>query len=155
MVFARRAYNVQSLAVGPAESPGDSRITTVVPGTTAGIRTLIKHVKKLVNVKDCEDITTRPYVARELMLVKVRCAPAQRGELRDLAQIFRASIIDVGPTTVTLEAQGREDKMRAVADLLEPYGVLETARTGRVALSRESGVDSQYLAGVKSTSRVF
>jgi len=79
MVFARRSYNVQSLAVGPAEAPGDSRITTVVPGTAAGIRTLIKHVKKLVNVKACEDITSRPYVARELMLVKVGGLAGGRG----------------------------------------------------------------------------
>lgn len=155
MVFARRAYNVQSLAVGPAELPGDSRITTVVPGTTASIRTLIKHVKKLVNVKACEDITAKPYVARELMLVKVRCTPSQRGELRDLSQIFRMAVIDVGPTTMVLEATGREDKMRAIVDLLEPYGVLETARTGRIALSRESGVDTKYLESMKSSSRIF
>jgi acetolactate synthase-1/3 small subunit len=155
MVFARRSYNVQSLAVGPAETPGDSRITTVVPGTTAGVRTLIKQVKKLVNVKACEDITAKPYVARELMLVKVRCTAAQRGELRDLSQIFRMSVIDVGPGTMTLEAQGREDKMRAIIDLLEPYGILETARTGRIALPRESGVDTKYLESMRSTSRVF
>ncbi|KAI8474701.1 MAG: small subunit of acetolactate synthase-domain-containing protein [Monoraphidium minutum] len=155
MVFARRSYNVQSLAVGPAETPGDSRITTVVPGTTGSISKLIKQVKKLVNVKACEDITSRPYVARELMLVKVRCTPSQRGELRHLSQIFRMSIIDVAPTTMVLEAQGREAKMKAIVDLLEPYGVLETARTGRIALARESGVDSKYLESMKSSSRIF
>lgn len=70
-VFARRGYNVQSLAVGPAETPGDSRITMVVPATTTGINTLIKHVLKLVNVKEVTDLTAKPYVARELMLIKV------------------------------------------------------------------------------------
>ncbi|GBF88697.1 acetolactate synthase [Raphidocelis subcapitata] len=86
---------------------------------------------------------------------EVRCTPPQRGELRDLSQIFRMAVIDVGPTTMVLEATGREDKMRAIVDLLEPYGVLETARTGRIALSRESGVDTKYLESMKSSSRIF
>ena len=72
MVFARRGYNVQSLAVGPAETPGDSRITMVVPATKIGMSTMMKHVLKLVCVKEVVDITAKPYVARELMLVKVR-----------------------------------------------------------------------------------
>lgn len=71
MVFARRGYNVQSLAVGPAESPGVSRIVMVVPGTQQGIATLLKHVRKMVDVKEVTDISSAPYVARELMLVKV------------------------------------------------------------------------------------
>jgi len=153
LVFARRGYNVQSLAVGPAETPGDSRITMVVPGSQQGIATLLKHIRKLVNVKDVTDITSVPYVARELMLVKVRATPAQRGEIRDLVQIFRASVIDVSRTTMTVEITGREDKMRAAVDLLEPYGVLEIARTGRVALVRESGVDTAFLETVRATPR--
>jgi acetolactate synthase I/III small subunit len=153
LVFARRGYNVQSLAVGPAETPGDSRITMVVPGSEQGVATLLKHIRKLVNVKDVSDITSVPYVARELMLVKVRATPQQRGEIRDLTQIFRASVIDVSRTTMTVEVTGREDKMRAAVDLLEPYGVLEIARTGRVALVRESGVDTAFLETVRATPR--
>lgn len=154
-VFARRGYNVQSLAVGPAEAVGDSRITMVVPGTVETIEKIIKQVKKLVYVKDVSDITSVPYVARELMLVKVRCSATQRGELRDLVQIFRLSVIDVGHSTMTLEVQGREDKMSAIADLLEPYGVLEIARTGRIALTRESGVDTKFLETMRSSTRIF
>lgn len=154
-VFARRGYNVQSLAVGPSETPGDSRITMVVPGTRQSVDKVIKQVKKLVYVKDVEDITAVPYVARELMLIKVRCTASQRGELRDLVQIFRLGVIDVAHTTMTLEVQGREDKMSAIADLLEPYGVLEIARTGRIALTRESGVDTKYLETMRSSTRIF
>eukprot|EP00882_Tetradesmus_deserticola_P010476 GHRQ01011065.1.p1 GENE.GHRQ01011065.1~~GHRQ01011065.1.p1 ORF type:complete len:482 (+),score=214.19 GHRQ01011065.1:666-2111(+) len=154
-VFARRGYNVQSLAVGPSETPGDSRITMVVPGTSESVDKIIKQVKKLVYVKDVEDITAVPYVARELMLIKVRCTSSQRGELRDLVQIFRLGVIDVGHATMTLEVQGREDKMSAVADLLEPYGVLEIARTGRIALTRESGVDTKYLETMRSSTGIF
>jgi len=153
VVFARRGYNVQSLAVGPAETPGDSRITMVVPGSEGGIATLLKHIRKLVNVLSVADITATPYVARELMLVKVRAAPSQRGEVRDLVQIFRASVIDVSRTTMTVEITGREDKMRAAVELLEPYGVLEIARTGRVALVRGSGVDTAFLETVRAAPR--
>jgi len=152
MVFARRGYNVQSLAVGPAETPGDSRITMVVPATKIGMSTMMKHVLKLVCVKEVVDITAKPYVARELMLVKVRCTATQRSELRDLAQIFRLAVIDVSHTSITLEAQGRENKMQAIVDLLEPYGVLEIARTGRIAMTRESGVDTKYLESMRGSS---
>lgn len=110
-------------------------------------------MRKLVNVKDVTDITSVPYVARELMLVKVRAFPSQRGEIRDLVQIFRASVIDVSRSTMTVEITGREDKMRAAVELLEPYGVLEIARTGRVALKRESGVDTAFLETVRATPR--
>lgn len=154
-VFARRGYNVQSLAVGPAEAVGDSRITMVVPGTVETIAKIIKQVNKLIYVKDVSDITSVPYVARELMLVKVRCSATQRGELRDLVEIFRLNVIDVGHATMTLEVQGREDKMSAIVDLLEPYGVLEIARTGRIALTRESGVDTKFLETMRSSTRIF
>eukprot|EP00878_Enallax_costatus_P009094 GHUV01009507.1.p1 GENE.GHUV01009507.1~~GHUV01009507.1.p1 ORF type:complete len:386 (+),score=83.20 GHUV01009507.1:826-1983(+) len=154
-VFARRGYNIQSLAVGPSETQGDSRITMVVPGTPESINKVIKQVKKLIYVKDVQDITATPYVARELMLIKVRCTASQRGELRDLVQIFRLGVIDVGHTTMTLEVQGREDKMAALTDLLEPYGVMEIARTGRIALTRESGVDTKYLETMRSTTRIW
>eukprot|EP00877_Chromochloris_zofingiensis_P006058 jgi/Chrzof1/1705/Cz10g18010.t1 len=153
--FARRGYNVQSLAVGPAETPGDSRITMVVPGTQRGISTLLKHILKLVSVKEVTDLTPMPYTTRELMLVKVRCSASQRGELRDLVQIFRCAVIDVSHTTMTIEVQGREDKMRAIVDLLEAYGVLEIARTGRIALTRESGVDTKYLETMRSSTRIW
>lgn len=145
-VFARRGYNVQSLAVGPSEREGRSRICMVVPGKSAqAVSSLMKQLAKLVHVESLTDLTETPFVNRELMLIKVRCPAGQRGELRDLAQIFRGGIVDVSAGTVTLEVLGKEDKMKAITELLEPYGILEIARTGRVALPRESGVNSEYL----------
>lgn len=150
-VFARRGYNIQSLAVGNSEKEGQSRITTVVPGDDTSINKLIKQLNKLVYVEQVTDLHTVPHVARELMLVKVNCSAEQRGELMNLAQIFRGSICDVSLNTVTIEVVGKEDKMRALKEILQTYGILEVARTGRVALSRESGVDTKYLSNVAGT----
>ncbi|GLC33867.1 hypothetical protein PLESTB_000812700 [Pleodorina starrii] len=150
-VFARRGYNVQSLVVGPSEREGMSRIVMVVPGRvtspdgSSGISPLLKQLSKLVFVQTITDLTDIPFVNRELMLVKVRCSASQRGELRDLAAIFRGSIVDVSAGSLTIEVLGKEDKMKAFTDLLEPYGILEIARTGRVAMARDSGVNSEFL----------
>lgn len=153
-VFARRGYNVQSLAVGPSEREGMSRILMVVPGTQPAIEKLLRQLNKLVFVENVTDLTAVPFVNRELMLVKVRCTASQRGELRDLTGIFRADILDVSQNTLTIEILGKEDKMKALTDLLEPYGILEIARTGRVAVARESGVDSKFLETVQN-ARVY
>lgn len=147
-VIARRGYNVQSLAVGNSEREGYSRITMVVPGDAAGVAKLMKQVTKLVYVDRVTNLNDGPFVARELMLVKVRADAARRGELVDLAAIFHASIVDVSPTTLTIEVTGKEDKMRALQAVLQPYGILEVARTGRIALVRDSGVDTKYLSSV-------
>ncbi|PSC73807.1 acetolactate synthase small subunit chloroplastic-like [Micractinium conductrix] len=153
-VFARRGYNVQSLAVGHSEREGISRITMVAPGSDSGISNLIKQLNKLVYVEKVEELTYVPHVSRELMLVKVNCSAQQRGELVSLASIFRALVCDVSVNTITLEVTGKEDKMLALKEVLEPYGILEVARTGRVCMQRDSGVDSKYLGRVTG-SRVM
>merc|ERR1711963_13949 len=117
----------------------------VVPGTTASISKLTKQLYKLVEVVKVTDLTGTPHVARELCLVKVSCTPRQRRDLETVANIFHGSIVDVGPTTVVLQLQGKERKLKALQEVLEPYGILEIARTGRVALKCASGVDSTYL----------
>lgn len=147
-VFARRGYNVQSLAVGNSEVEGMSRITMVAPGDSIHIGKLIKQLQKLVYVAKVTDLTITPHVLRELMLIKVTCLPEKRGELLNLAQIFRGAVCDISVGTLTMEVTGKEDKLRAVKDILAPYGILEVARTGRVALERDSGVDSKMLKGV-------
>lgn len=154
-VFARRGYNVQSLAVGNSEKEGMSRITMVAPGDGPHIGKLIKQLEKLAYVRKVIDLTNIPHVQRELMLIKVRCAPQQRGELMNLAQIFRGAVCDVSKTTVTLEVTGKEDKMRALQEVLSPYGILEVARTGRIALSRDSGVDSKFLKTMSTRRKVM
>ena len=123
-MLSRRGYNVQSLAVGNCESADLSRITTVIPGSRESSSKVIKQLLKLIHVHSVTDLSDLPFITRELMLIKCRCRPSERKELIDLAEIFHGNICDVSRTTITLEIQGKEQKMRAVQDLLEPYGEL-------------------------------
>lgn len=150
-VISRRGFNVQSLAVGNSETEGMSRITLVVPGDEGSIKNLRKQLLKLVYVADVTELAKVPHVQRELMLVKVKCRADQRGELLDVARVFHGNVCDLSKNTLTMEVVGKEKKMRALQEVLEPYGILEVARTGTLALERESGVDTKYLEGLAGT----
>lgn len=150
-LFARRGFNIESLAVGPAEQVGISRITMVVPGDAQIIEQLTKQLYKLVNVLKVQDITEVPCVERELMLLKVNVPNSViRSEVIELAQIFRARVVDIGDDSVTIEVVGDPGKMVAIVQVLNRFGIREIARTGKIALTRESGVNTEFLKSLEA-----
>mgnify|MGYP003402470975 FL=1 len=149
-LFARRGFNIESLAVGPAEQGGISRITMVVPGDDQVIEQLTKQLYKLINVLKVQDITEIPCVERELMLLKVNASSGTRSEVIELAQIFRARVVDIGDDTLTLEVVGDPGKMVAIVQVLNRFGIKEIARTGKIALTRESGVNTEFLKSLEA-----
>ena len=149
-LFARRGFNIESLAVGPAEQTGISRITMVVPGDDQIIEQLTKQLYKLINVLKVQDITQTPCVERELMLVKVNASGAHRAEVIELTQVFRARIVDSSEDTLTIEVVGDPGKLVALVQMLNKFGLREIARTGKIALTRESGVNTEYLKSLEA-----
>ncbi len=149
-LFARRGFNIESLAVGPAEEAGISRITMVVPGDAHVIEQLTKQLYKLINVLKVQDITVIPCVERELMLLKVSAPSDKRSEILELAQIFRARVVDVAEQSLTLEVVGDPGKLVAIVQVLTKFGIQEIARTGKIALTRESGVNTEYLKSLEA-----
>ena len=149
-LFARRGFNIESLAVGPAEQAGISRITMVVPGDDRIIEQLTKQLYKLINVLKVEDITEVPCVERELVLIKVNATSSNRSEVVELAQIFRARIVDTAEDSLTVEVVGDPGKIVAIVQLLQKFGLREIVRTGRIALTRESRVNTEWLKSLEA-----
>ncbi len=142
-LFSRRGFNIESLAVGTCESPGMSRITIVASGDDAHIEQVKKQLNKLIEVIKVIDITERSHIERELALIKVNAEPGRkRSEVMQIADIFRAKIIDVGQETLVLEITGDMGKIHAIEDLLGPYGIIELVRTGKIALQRGAAIIS-------------
>jgi len=137
-LFRRRAFNIQSLAVGGSEHPGLSRMTIVVVGDSAQVEQVRKQLDKLINVVKVSDITEEDMVARELALVKVKATASTRSEIMQIVDIFRANIVDVAPGSLTVEVTGDADKLDSLLGLLRDFGVKEVSRTGRIALTRGS-----------------
>ncbi len=149
-LFARRGFNIESLAVGPAEQLGVSRITMVVPGDEQIIEQLIKQLYKLISVLKVQDISQQPSVERELMLIKVNATASNRAEVIQLAQIFRARIVDLSEEALTIEVVGDPGKIVAIIQMLNKFGIREIARTGKIALIRESKVNTEYLKSLEA-----
>jgi acetolactate synthase-1/3 small subunit len=135
-LFRRRGFNIDSIAEGHSEVPNLSRMTIVVDGTATMVEQVRKQLDKIVDVIKVTDITGPDIIARELALFKVKAAPANRSEIMQIVDIFRASIVDVSQNSVIVEATGDEEKIDSLYELLRGFGIKEMARTGRVALSR-------------------
>ena len=151
-LFRRRNFNIESLNVGHTERPEISRMTIVVDclddDPLTDVRKVEVNLYKLVNVIDVQDVTSQPAVFRDLALIKVKATSEQRGEINNLASIFRARIIDVAPDSVIVEITGTEDKIESLIELLRPFGVLEMVRTGQVAMMRGNFIGVRHSPGV-------
>ena len=137
-LFRRRGFNIESIAVGHSELPHISRVTIVVGGATTMVEQVRKQLDKVVDVVKVSDITGDDMVARELALIKVRATSATRSEIIQIVDIFRASIVDVSPDSLTIEVTGDEEKVNSLFNLLRGFGIKEIARTGRIAMTRGS-----------------
>ncbi len=136
-LFSRRGFNIESLAVGTCEEPGMSRITIVVIGDDGKVEQVTKQLNKLIDVIKVSDLMENERVERELAMIKVAAEPGTtRAEIMQIAQIFRAQIVDVGAKTVVLQVVGDTDKIDALEKLLRQYGVKELVRTGRIGILR-------------------
>ena len=135
-LFARRGFNIESLAVSITDDPTVSRMTIVVGGDDTVLEQISKQLNKLIDVIKVSDYTDFPVVERELAMIKVNAEPKNRGGIMQGVDIFRAKIIDISERTFTIEVTGNVGKVNAMEDLLEPYGIQEIVRTGKIAMGR-------------------
>lgn len=147
-LFARRGFNIHSLAVAPTDDPDVSRMTIVALGDEATIEQMTKQLNKLINVIKVSDLDPASSVQRELMLVQIKADQSVRAQIIEIAGVFRAQIVDVGTESLVIECTGTPEKLHGFEDLLRPYGVVELARTGRIAIAR--GTKKPKLKAVKS-----
>ncbi|MFY9647841.1 MAG: acetolactate synthase small subunit [Terriglobales bacterium] len=137
-LFRRRAFNIDSLTVGRTEKPEVSRMTITVDADVDQARRIEANLYKLVNVLLVENITNQPAIVRDLAMIRVAAAHETRSQVFELANVFRARVVDVSPESLTIEITGGEEKIDGLLELLRPYGVLEMVRTGIVAMRRGS-----------------
>jgi len=138
-MLASRGYNIDSLAVGETEDPGFSRMTFVLRGDDRVLEQVRRQLEKIVTVVRVDDISSRNFVERDLMLIKVAAEPgSSRTEVKELAEVFRGRIVDVAADSVIVEISGTEKKLEGFIELMRPRGILELVRTGRIAMVRGS-----------------
>lgn len=136
LLFSRRGFNIDTLAVGPTDDPDISRVTLTVDGAVHPIDQVTKQLHKLVNVIKIRDMEPQATVSREMAMFKVNASVENRGEIVEFSQIFRAQIVDVSRRTMTIEVTGTADKIDAFERMVRPHGLIEMARTGEVAIAR-------------------
>ncbi|MFT6942787.1 MAG: acetolactate synthase-1/3 small subunit, partial [Nitriliruptoraceae bacterium] len=135
-MFARRAYNIHSLAVGPTDDPHLSRLTIVVGSDAVQVEQIVKQLNKLIHVIKILELDPADSVERELQMVKVNAPAEVRGQILQLVDVFRAKVCDVDHDSITIEASGSPEKLAALQALLEPYGIRELVRSGTISLGR-------------------
>jgi acetolactate synthase-1/3 small subunit len=136
-LFSGRGYNIDSLNVAPTQDANTSRMTIVTRGDDATVEQIVKQLNKLVDILEVTDYREAEYIDRELVLVKVNVDSSTRADVMQITSIFRAKIVDVQPTTVTIEITGNETKVEKFIELMKGYGIKELTRTGKVALPRK------------------
>ena len=144
-VFSSRGFNIESIAVGPTENLGISKIIIVLPGDDQTIEQITKQLNKLIQVLEVKDISNRPCVERELMLIKVKVSPSSRSEILDIVQIFRSKVADIAEMSITIEVTGDPGKIITIQKLLKKHTIIEIVRTGKISLERELGINTEYL----------
>ncbi len=137
-LVSRRGFNIESLSVGPVEDPTMSHVTMVVDADDVALEQISKQLHKLISVHKITDLTDGGAIERELVLFKVSAAPERRNEIIEIANIFRAKIVDVGRSSLTIEATGDGKKLEGLENLFRAYGIKEIVRTGKIAMSRNS-----------------
>ncbi|MBO8141682.1 MAG: acetolactate synthase small subunit [Firmicutes bacterium] len=135
-MFSRRGFNIESIAVGTTEDPRYSRMTIVVLGDDGDVEQVTKQLHKLVDVIKISELDPAEMVERELALIKVSADRSNRSEILQIVDIFRAKIVDVSDRSLVVEVTGDTDKVKAIVDLLRPFGIKEIVRTGRVGMAR-------------------
>ncbi len=135
-LFSGRGYNIESLSVAPTMDASTSRMTIVTRGDDAVIEQITKQLHKLIDVIKVMDFTSEDYVDREIVLVKVNAEPNNRSEILRVTEIFRGKIVDVSPKTYTIEVTGAEGKINAFVEMIKPLGIVELARSGKIAMAR-------------------
>jgi acetolactate synthase-1/3 small subunit len=136
-LFSGRGFNIETLNVGPTQNSELSRITVTIVADGAALDQAIKQANKLINVIEVTDFSRgEPFVARELVMVKLDCTRQTRSEIVEIASIFRAKVVDVTPDSITLECTGNDNKIKAFLEIISPFGIKELARTGNLALPR-------------------
>src|SRR5271169_2426518 len=145
-LFRRRAYNIESLAVGHTERPGISRMTIVAGISEGAAQRVEANLYKLVNVLSVEDVTHISTIARSLALIKVEAHEESRHRLMEIVRVFRARVVDLAPQSLIIEITGGEDKVNALLEVLRPFGIIEMVRTGQVVMTRSLRTDSSQEA---------
>lgn len=147
-VFSSRGFNIESIAVGPTENYGTSKIIIVIPGDYQIIEQITKQLNKLIQVIEVKDISNLPCVERELMLIKVKSSASTRSEILEIVQIFRAKVVDISDISITIEVTGDPGKIITIQQLLKHYQIIEIVRTGKISIERELGINTEFLKSI-------